>query len=139
METLPDSITEYPPMRVVDDDGVSEPEARRPRRRIVEAMAGPGAQRWRPAPPVPAAEGSAKLRMAMLTWLFLYPAVTLLLTATGPLMVGQPIYIRTLLVSLVMVPTMIWFVQPRLARIAGLAPAAEPVRAEPKGALEYCF
>lgn len=109
-----------------------------PRRRIVEAMAqvAEAARRRRTAPsrPTRTRPALAKFKLAALSWLVMYPLVTVLLIATAPLLVGQPIYVRTLAVSLVMVPAMVWIFQPRLTRLAGIAP-----RPIPKAPPEYCL
>tara|TARA_R110000868_G_scaffold7354_11_gene40066 strand:+ start:2738 stop:3130 length:393 start_codon:yes stop_codon:yes gene_type:complete len=110
-----------------------------PRRRIVDAMgkvaeAARRRRRTAPSRPARARPSLAKFKLAALSWLVLYPLVTVLLIATAPLLVGQPIYLRTLAVSLVMVPAMVWIFQPRLARLAGVTPG--PV---PKAPADYCL
>ena len=61
---------------------------------------------------------SARVKMAGLSWMVMYPLVTLLIAATAPILQDEPIYIRTLVASIVMVPAMTWVIQPRLARPA---------------------
>ena len=106
----------------------------RPRRRILAALGGLRPFGQALSPSADAGENRKKLRMAVLTWAVLYPFVTLLLFVTGPVLAGAPLYLRTLVVSLVMVPSMIWIIQPRLVRIAGRF--AAPVREAPA---DYCF
>ena len=77
---------------------------------------------------------SARLKMAGLSWMVMYPLVTLLIAATAPILQDEPIYIRTLVASIVMVPAMTWIIQPRLARLAGLLP--KPI---PKAPANYCL
>lgn len=77
---------------------------------------------------------SARVKMAGLSWMVMYPLVTLLIAATAPILQDEPIYIRTLVASIVMVPAMTWIIQPRLARLAGLLP--KPV---PKAPPNYCL
>lgn len=97
-------------------------------RRVLEAM-----RKLRPAAP-PQDDRRAKLKMAALSWMAIYPLVTVLLVATAPVFDGAPIYVRTLVASLIMVPAMIWLIQPRLARLAGVAP--KPI---PKAPADYCL
>lgn len=46
------------------------------------------------------------------TWLAVYPLITLLLAALEPLLATWPLPLRTLVVSLVMVPVMVLWVAP---------------------------
>ena len=110
-------------------------DASRPPKRLrgrLAKVAGRLRLRGRVAPP--RTDNRGKLKMAALSWMVLYPMVTLLLLATAPVFDGAPLYLRTLAASLVMVPAMIWIVQPRLARIAGLAP--KPI---PKAPADFCL
>ncbi len=45
-------------------------------------------------------------------WLGVYPLLTVLAFALDPLLSGQEVYIRTLIMSLLMVPLMVLFIMP---------------------------
>jgi uncharacterized protein len=68
----------------------------------------------RPAGPPP------RHRMAVVVWLAIYPTITLLLALTGPLTDDWPLPLRTLLLTAIAVPLMVFVLLPRLQR--GLGP-----------------
>lgn len=51
-------------------------------------------------------------RMALLTWAVVYPLVTTLLMALEPLVGGLPVPVRTLLLSAILVPVMVYLAMP---------------------------
>lgn len=61
-----------------------------------------------------------KHRMALITWLVVYPMITALLAVLEPVLSNAPMPLRTLILSLIMVPAMVYGVMPfataRLAR-----------------------
>ena len=61
--------------------------------------------------------GPPRHRLALLTWLGAYPIITVILDLLGPTMVGWPLALRTLVVSLLMVATLTWVVMPGLTRL----------------------
>ena len=63
-----------------------------------------------PAPP-------ARYKLALVTWIGVYPVITILLTVLGPGTVTWPLPLRTLLLTAVMVPTLTWVVIPTLTRL----------------------
>jgi uncharacterized protein len=65
-------------------------------------------------PPIPRAP---RYKQAVITWLGVYPALTLTLAVLGPAMESWPLYLRTLLVTLVMVPALTWLILPLLTRV----------------------
>lgn len=65
---------------------------------------------------VPAARQPARYKQAVVTWLGVYPALTLTLAALGPAMEGWPLFLRTLLVSVIMVVILTWLILPFLMR-----------------------
>jgi len=67
------------------------------------------------APP-PNAQPS-RYKQAIITWLGVYPALTLILAALGPAMESWPLPLRTLLVTLLMVPALTWLILPLLRRM----------------------
>ena len=59
-----------------------------------------------------------RFREVALTWLAIYPLVTALLAASENWLGGLPLPLRTLFVTMVMVPTTMFVAQPLLARLA---------------------
>ena len=51
-------------------------------------------------------------RMALLTWLLVYPLITLLLAGLDPLLQDLPLPLRTLAVTAVMVPLLVYLALP---------------------------
>lgn len=68
----------------------------------------PGARTVKP-PPRP--------KMAALTWLALFPIVSLLLWALGPLLAELPFLVRSLIITGLVTGLMTWVVMPRLTRL----------------------
>jgi len=58
-----------------------------------------------------------RYKQAVITWLGVYPALTLILATLGPTMESWPLPLRTLLVSVVMVIALTWLILPLLMRI----------------------
>jgi uncharacterized protein len=77
------------------------------------------------APPSP-----PRYKLAVLTWIGVYPIITILLAVIGPATATWPLPFRTLLLTALMVPTMTWLVIPRLTRLfrGWLAPSSAPAR-----------
>ena len=73
-----------------------------------------------PAPPPP------RYKLALVTWIGVYPIITLLLALLGPTTAAWPLPLRTLLLTALMVPTLTWLVIPTLTRLfrGWLAPAS---------------
>lgn len=55
-----------------------------------------------------------KWKMALLIWLFIYPTITLLFVLLGPMMTEWPPYLRTLLLTLILVPLMVFVALPAI-------------------------
>lgn len=53
-----------------------------------------------------------KWKVALLIWLFIYPTITGLFALLGPMMVSWPPYCRTLLLTLILVPLMVFVALP---------------------------
>ena len=62
-----------------------------------------------PAPP--------RYKMAVVTWVAVFPLATLLFTLLQPLLGGAPTVLRTLVFTLVMVTTMTYVIMPRMTRL----------------------
>jgi uncharacterized protein len=63
------------------------------------------------------AQAPPRYKLALVTWIGVYPVITLLLAAMGPAMATWPLPLRTLLLTAVMVPTLTWLVLPTLMRV----------------------
>lgn len=55
---------------------------------------------------------SKRHKMALLTWAVVYPMITLLLAALGPLIGDVAMPLRTLLLTAIMVPAMVYLAMP---------------------------
>ena len=65
-------------------------------------------------PKVPPCAPPPRHRMAVLVWLAIYPTITLLLALGGSAIAGWPLPLRTLALTLIAVPLMVFFLLPRL-------------------------
>jgi antibiotic biosynthesis monooxygenase (ABM) superfamily enzyme len=70
----------------------------------------PRADARRPAGPPP------RHRFALLVWIAIYPTITLLLELGGPLMADWPLPLRTLALTAIAVPLMVFVLLPTLQR-----------------------
>ncbi len=68
-----------------------------------------------PAPSPPARP--PRYKQAVITWLAVYPALTATLAMLGPLMETWPLPMRTLLVTLLLVPVVVYVIVPLLNRV----------------------
>jgi uncharacterized protein len=55
--------------------------------------------------------------MALLTWITIFPLITLVILALGPLIEGLALAPRLAITTAVTVPLMTWIVMPRVTRI----------------------
>ena len=58
-----------------------------------------------------------RYKQAVITWIGVYPALTLTLWVLGPVMEGWPLPLRALLVSIVMVIALTWVILPFLRHV----------------------
>lgn len=58
-------------------------------------------------------------KMAVVTWIGVYPLITLLLVVLGPLILGLPIPLVTLILSVTLVSVLTFVVMPLLVRAFG--------------------
>ena len=58
-----------------------------------------------------------RYKLALVTWLGVYPTLTVILALLGPAMETWPLPLRTLLVSVVMVVVLSWLILPLLTRV----------------------
>ena len=63
-------------------------------------------------------------KLATLTWLGIFPAITGMLAIAEPLLVGLPLVLRTFLLTAVLAPAMTFVIMPALTRT--LAPWLRP-------------
>jgi antibiotic biosynthesis monooxygenase (ABM) superfamily enzyme len=59
------------------------------------------------------------VRQSLLTWLAIYPVITLLLWLLGPSIAGLPLMVRTLILTVIMVPVMVFALVPALTATVG--------------------
>jgi antibiotic biosynthesis monooxygenase (ABM) superfamily enzyme len=64
-----------------------------------------------PVPMVP------RYKVATVTWLAIYPALTATLALLGPVLAPLPLALRTLVVTVVLVPIMVYVLVPGMQRI----------------------
>ncbi|MEV0414132.1 hypothetical protein AB0I68_25785 [Streptomyces sp. NPDC050448] len=72
-------------------------------------------------PTTPPAPPSAH-RRAFVTWLAVYPTITLTLALLGPYMNGLPLVLRTLILTAVVVPTVAYWLIPALMKATASLP-----------------
>ena|SRR5215211_4840982 len=58
-----------------------------------------------------------RYKMALLTWVGAYAAITVILDRLGPMMATWPLMARTLVISVLMVLTLTWVLIPLLTRL----------------------
>lgn len=58
-------------------------------------------------------------RQSVLTWLAIYPVITVLLWLLGPSIASWPLMIRTLILTVIMVPVMVFALMPALTATIG--------------------
>lgn len=56
-------------------------------------------------------------KMALLTWLGLWPVVTLMMGTVRPLLVALPLPLQTLIMTAIIVPLVTWVLMPGLTRL----------------------
>ncbi|MVU82134.1 hypothetical protein GPX89_33460 [Nocardia sp. ET3-3] len=55
-------------------------------------------------------------RRALITWLAVYPTITLALALLGPEMASLPVYVRTLILTFIVVPVTAYLLIPMLTK-----------------------
>jgi antibiotic biosynthesis monooxygenase (ABM) superfamily enzyme len=58
-----------------------------------------------------------RYKLALLSWVGAYAVITLILYVLGPTTASWPLPIRTLAISALMAPAMVWLVMPVLTRL----------------------
>jgi uncharacterized protein len=93
-------------------------------RRAEPHVAGPlksqyltGLETWFTLAEQPGVSPPPRYKMAVLTWLTIFPVITVLAVALGPLLDGLSLVPRLAITTLVAVPLMTWVVMPRVTRL----------------------
>lgn len=76
-----------------------------------------GLETWFTLPSRPGGPAPPRYKMAVVTWIAVFPLATAIFALTQPLLGGLPTVLRTLVFTLVMVTTMTYFVMPRMTRL----------------------
>jgi antibiotic biosynthesis monooxygenase (ABM) superfamily enzyme len=76
-----------------------------------------GLESWFTLPGQPGAPPPPPYKMALLTWITIFPLITGVVIVLGPLIAGIPLVPRLGITTAVTVPLMTWVVMPRITRI----------------------
>jgi hypothetical protein len=76
-----------------------------------------GLETWFTLPGQPAIVPPPRYKMMIVSWLGIYPLATLIFLFLGPLLNSLPVYVRPLLMTLIMIPTMTYVVMPQLTKL----------------------
>ena len=76
-----------------------------------------GLETWFTLPSRPGEPAPPRYKMAVVTWIAVFPLATAIFAVTQPLLGGLPVVIRTLVFTLIMVTTMTYVVMPRMTRL----------------------
>ena len=75
-----------------------------------------GLESWFTLPDRPGAPSPPPYKMALLTWITIFPLITLVVLALNPILTGLPLVPRLAITTAVTVPLMTWLVMPRVTR-----------------------
>jgi uncharacterized protein len=76
-----------------------------------------GLESWFTLPERAGAPPPPPYKMALLTWVTIFPLITGVVVALEPLVEGQPLALRLAITTAVAVPLMTWVVMPRVTRL----------------------
>ena len=76
-----------------------------------------GLETWFTRPSKPGEPAPPRYKMAAVTWLAVYPLITVILLLAGPLLSVLPMLVRTLVLTAVMVTLMTYVIMPRVTRL----------------------
>jgi antibiotic biosynthesis monooxygenase (ABM) superfamily enzyme len=76
-----------------------------------------GLESWFTLPGRPGAPPPPPYKMALLTWITIFPLITGIVVATRPLLKGLPLVLTLGITTAVTVPLMTWVVMPRVTRL----------------------
>lgn len=77
-----------------------------------------GLETWFTLPAQPSAP-PARYKMAILTWVTIFPLITLIVIVLAPLIGTWPVVAQLAITTLLTVPLMTWLVMPRVTRLLG--------------------
>ena len=86
-----------------------------------------GLETWFTLPDRPGTAPPPPYKMALLTWITIFPLITAIVAVTGPLLEELPLVLRLGITTALAVPLMTWIVMPRVTRLlrGWLYPAKE--------------
>jgi uncharacterized protein len=76
-----------------------------------------GLETWFTLPDQPGTPPPPRYKMALLTWVTIFPLITLVIVVLGPLIEGLPLIPRLAITTAVTVPLMTWLAMPRVTRL----------------------
>jgi antibiotic biosynthesis monooxygenase (ABM) superfamily enzyme len=76
-----------------------------------------GLETWFTLPGRPGTPPPPRYKMALLTWITIFPLITVIVVVTGPLLEDLPVVLRLGITTAVAVPLMTWIVMPRVTRL----------------------
>ena len=76
-----------------------------------------GLETWFTLPSQPGAPPPPPYKMALVTWIAIFPLITAIVALTGPLLEDMPLALRLAITTALTVPVMTWVVMPRMTRL----------------------
>ena len=76
-----------------------------------------GLEAWFTLPAKPGETPPPRYKMAVVTWLAVFPTITAIFLLLSPVLTALPLLLRTLLLTLIMVTLMTYVVMPRMTRL----------------------
>ena len=76
-----------------------------------------GLETWFTLPDRPGTAPPPPYKMALLTWITIFPLITAIVAVTGPLLEELPLVLRLGITTALAVPLMTWIVMPRVTRL----------------------
>jgi antibiotic biosynthesis monooxygenase (ABM) superfamily enzyme len=76
-----------------------------------------GLESWFTLPGQPGLVPPPPYKMALVTWLTIFPLITAIVAVTGPMLKGLPLAVRLAITTAIAVPLMTWVVMPRVTRL----------------------
>jgi antibiotic biosynthesis monooxygenase (ABM) superfamily enzyme len=76
-----------------------------------------GLETWFTLPPQAGAAPPPPYKMALVTWITIFPLITAIVAVTGPLLKDLPLAVRLGITTALTVPLMTWVVMPRVTRL----------------------
>jgi uncharacterized protein len=76
-----------------------------------------GLETWFTLPGQPGTAPPPPYKMALITWITIFPLITAIVALTGPLLKDLPLAVRLGITTAIAVPLMTWVVMPRVTRL----------------------